>query len=56
MSNFGKMLDLDENKLAEYREKILNEFVRRPDIIPLYNRFFNVRIKKMLAETQADNS
>ena len=50
------MLELDENKLAEYRVQILNEFVRRPDIVPLYNRFFNVRIKKMLAERKADNS
>jgi hypothetical protein len=42
------MLNLDENKLEKYREEILNEFVRRPDIVPEFNRFFNVRIKKIL--------
>jgi len=42
------MLDLDENKLEKYREEILNEFVCRPDIVPEFNRFFNVRIKKLL--------
>ena len=50
------MLDLDENKLHEYREEILNEFVCRPDIVPEFNRFFIVRIKKLLTENTYENS
>ena len=50
------MLDLDENKLHEYREEILNEFVSRPDIVPEFNRFFIVCIKKLLTEYKSENS
>lgn len=41
-------MELDENKLQKYREEILNEFVSSPEIVPQFNRFFNVRIKKIL--------